>query len=43
MKRIFYILAFLALTTFAFAEKGISEYVLTVESVDWNCASFEVN
>ena len=26
-----------------FSEKGMSECVLTVDSVDWNCASFEVN
>jgi hypothetical protein len=26
-----------------FSEKGMSECVLAVESVDWNCASFEVN
>ena len=26
-----------------FSEKGMNECVLTVDSVDWNCASFEVN
>ena len=26
-----------------FSEKGISDCVLTVDSVDWNCASIEVN
>ena len=26
-----------------FSEKGMSECVLTLDSVDWNCASFEVN
>ena len=26
-----------------FSEKGMSECILTVESVDWNCASFEAN